>query len=165
MSNSIAIARIVASRDESQDEPHSEPRADPTYHVEEQVGHLLRRAHQRATHVFMERIGADGLTPTKFAALVKLADLGEVSQNHLGRLTAMDPATSQGVIRRLEAQGLIERRADSGDKRRSMLRLTPAGRALVAATTPNAKAVTAATLEPLDPVERRQFLALLRKLI
>ena len=49
------------------------------------------------------------LTPTQFAALVKVHDIGQVSQNQLGRLTAMDPATIQGVIQRLEARKLIER--------------------------------------------------------
>ena len=83
--------------------------AEPTegeagYVLEDQVGHLLRRAHQRHAAIFLENIGAGQLTPLQFAALVKLRDIGEVSQNHLGRLTAMDAATMQGVIRRLLAR-------------------------------------------------------------
>ena len=106
------------------------------YVLEDQVGHLLRRAHQRATAIFMGNLGERfDLTPTQYAALVKLRDEGEASQNRLGRLIAIDPATIQGVIRRLEERRLIERAADEGDKRRTKLRVTPAGEALVDAAT------------------------------
>ncbi len=54
----------------------------------------------------------------QFAALVRLRDLGGVSQNQLGRLIAMDAATMQGVIKRLAARGLIRRRPDPNDRRR-----------------------------------------------
>jgi len=46
-------------------------------------------------------MGALELTPTQFAALARLRELGDTTQNQLGRLTAMDPATIQGVIQRL----------------------------------------------------------------
>ena len=70
---------------------------DAAYVLEDQVGFLLRCAHQRATEVFNAVMGGFGVTPTQFAALAKLDDLGSVSQNQLGRLTAMDPATISGV--------------------------------------------------------------------
>ena len=91
-------------------------------------------------------------------------DLGEQSQNQLGRRTAMDPATIQGVIKRLEERRLIERSGDPGDKRRTTLRLSVAGTALAAAMIPRGASVSSATLAPLDDEQRRVFLALLRKL-
>ncbi len=135
------------------------------YVLEAQIGHLLRRAHQRATAIFLAELGdAHGLTPTQFAALVKLSDLGEQSQNELGRLTAMDPATVQGVVRRLMARRLIARSGDPGDRRRAKLRLTPRGRYLVERTVKLGFIVSARTLAPLSPRERAQFLKLLKKL-
>jgi DNA-binding MarR family transcriptional regulator len=135
------------------------------YVLEAQVGHLLRRAHQRATAIFMAELGdAFDLTPTQYAVLVKLHDGGEQSQNRLGRLTAMDPATAQGVIRRLEERRLVERAADAGDRRRTLLRLTGEGAALVRAAMARGAQVSAATLAPLTPAEQARFLALLRKL-
>ena len=135
------------------------------YVVEDQVGHLLRRAHQRATAIFLAELGERfEITPTQYAALVKLHDLGEQSQNQLGRLTAMDPATIQGVIRRLEERSLIERSGDPGDKRRTTLRLSASGAKLVAAMIPSGLRISAVTLEPLDAEERTVFLALLRRL-
>jgi MarR family transcriptional regulator, lower aerobic nicotinate degradation pathway regulator len=135
------------------------------YRLEEQVGHLMRRAHQRHTAIFQDGIEALQLTPTQFAALAKIRDLGEVSQNQLGRLTAMDPATIQGVIQRLDARKLIDRQPDPNDRRCTVLRLTSAGSALIAEAIDRARRITEATLAPLSAAERQTFLALLRKLI
>ena len=138
---------------------------DPTYVLEDQIGHLLRRAHQRATAVFLEVMDEFALTPTQYAALVKIGEVGEISQNHLGRLTAMDPATSQGVIRRLEARGLIELRPDPDDRRRTLLSLSTAGRRSLPAAIGRGRAITARTLAPLDADEQAILLGLLKKLI
>ena len=134
------------------------------YILERQAGHLLRRAHQRHSLIFQEYIGDSQLTPLQFAALVKLRDLGEVSQNHLGRLTAMDAATMQGVIKRLAARGLIERRPDPNDRRRLILSLNAEGRKLIEFLIKNGGAITDQTLEPLSPAEQKLFLDLLVKL-
>lgn len=134
------------------------------YRLEEQVGHLMRRAHQRHAAIFQEGMGDLQLTPTQFAALVKIRDVGQVSQNQLGRLTAMDPATIQGVIQRLEERKLIERKADPGDRRRTILRLSPGGAQIANEAVGRARKITEATLAPLDEAERRAFLALLLKL-
>lgn len=140
------------------------PSPDPDYRLEAQIGHLLRRAHQRHAALFEKGLGDLDLTPTQFAALVKIADRGEVSQNLLGRMTAMDPATIQGVIQRLMARGLIERRADPTDRRATLLRLTPTGAALARDAIVRARTVTQATLEPLPDSERETLLVLLKKL-
>jgi DNA-binding MarR family transcriptional regulator len=131
------------------------------YVLEHQAGHLLRRAHQRHTTIFQDGMGEVQLTPTQYAALVKIRDLGQISQNQLGRLTAMDPATIQGVVRRLEERQLIERASDPEDRRRSMLKLTPSGETLVERLRADAHAVSRAILEPLSGDERRTLLRLL----
>ncbi len=134
------------------------------YVLEDQVGNLLRRAHQRATAVFLATLAGGQITPTQWAALVKLAHHGALSQNHLGRLTAMDPATIQGVTRRLEERALIERTRDQTDRRRFALTLTAEGAALVERHRDEALKVSADTLAPLTAAEQAQFLALLKKL-
>jgi len=73
------------------------------------------------------------VTPTQFAALAKLDDLGSVSQNQLGRLTRMDPATISGVVGRLIARGYVRQSADIKDARLVMLMLTPVGQTAVTA--------------------------------
>ncbi len=142
-----------------------EPRSVDDYRLEDQVGHVLRRAHQRHAAIFQDGMNDLQLTPTQFAALAKISDVGEVSQNQLGRLTAMDPATIQGVIQRLEARNLIGRQPDPSDRRCTLLTLTIEGRALLTDAVACARRITEATLAPLSPAERQSFLVLLRKLI
>jgi hypothetical protein len=67
------------------------------YVLDEQVGFALRQAQQRHTTIFAAKM-IEGLTPTQWAALAKVREVGDCSQNHLGRLTAMDAATIKGVI-------------------------------------------------------------------
>ena len=140
------------------------PSDGDAYVLERQAGHLLRRAHQRHSAIFQENIGDDQLTPLQFAALVKLRDVGEVSQNQLGRLTAMDAATMQGVIKRLAARKLIDRRPDPDDRRRLILSLSPKGRTLINRLLANGGRITAHTLAPLSQAEQKIFLQLLTKL-
>ena len=132
--------------------------------VEDHVGFLLRRAHQRHVALFLEITGHHGLTPTQFAALFKAVELGRVTQNLLGRLTAMDPATVQGVVRRLSARGLLQRTKDPMDRRTAVLAPTEAGIALIDRSVACAQRSHDAALAPLSLAERAQLLALLRKL-
>ena len=134
------------------------------YNLEDQVGHLMRRANQRHAGIFFEGLNDQQLTAMQFAVLVKISDEEEVSQNRLGRLAAMDPATVQGVVRRLKERALIDARPDPDDRRRSLWRLSKAGKSLVIAAIPIAKQITERTLGPLSKSERNTFLALLRKL-
>lgn len=146
-------------------EPDADERAEERpYRLEEQVGHLLRRAHQRASAIFQAMIGDEQITPTQYAALVKLHDLGELSQNHLGRLTAMDPATTQGVMRRLLDRELIAARSDPDDKRRTLLSLSPKGRELIGRLMANGPLISDETLKPLNEQERKTLLALLARI-
>jgi len=134
------------------------------YVVEEQVGFLLRRASQRHTALFQAAMEAADLTPTQFTALIKVVEHGRLTQNLLGRLAAMDPATIQGVVGRLLARELIERTRDPMDRRTVVLGPTEAGLALAARAVTVAQRITEATLAPLDAAERRRFLSLLRKM-
>ena len=138
--------------------------AKTDYRLEEQAGHLMRRAHQRHTALFQEIMGTLELTPTQFAALAKIKDLGEVTQNLLGRLTAMDPATIQGVAQRLHARGFVERRLDPTDRRVMVLSLTTSGARAARDAIARGREITHATLAPLTPAEQQVFVNLLRKL-
>ena len=77
------------------------------YILDDQVGFVLRQAQQRHTTIFAAEM-IEGLTPTQWAALAKLREVGDCSQNHLGRLTAMDAATIKGVIDRLTGRGFTD---------------------------------------------------------
>ena len=85
---------------------------DPVYRLDEQVGYLLRRVNQRHLAVFAGVIPE--VTTTQLAAIAKLAELGPLSQNQLGRATAMDAATIKGVVGRLVQRRLVTTVAEPG---------------------------------------------------
>ena len=133
------------------------------YVLESQVGFILRQASQRHASLFASRMGAE-TTPTQWAALAKLHEIGPTSQNQLGRMTAMDVATIKGVVDRLMKRGLIRSKADKADARRRLLALSEEGRAFVEANVATAHAITRETLAPLGEREKALFVALLGKL-
>jgi DNA-binding MarR family transcriptional regulator len=133
--------------------------------LDEQVAHLLRRAHQRASALFLTVLGEAQLTPTQFFAMARLHEMGKLSQNRLGRLAAMDPATIQGVIRRLHERGFIERLADPTDRRRMVLSLSPLGQQTVVRLLADANRVGDEILAPLPAEEKSVFFRLLKKLV
>src|SRR5690242_19826396 len=135
------------------------------YRIEDQIGYLLRRAHQRASAIFQTNIGDPNITPTQYASMVKLHEYSELSQNHLGRLVGMDKATMQGVVRRLKDRGLVDSRPDPGDARRTLLSLTIDGQRIVAKLIMNGPAVSRETLKPLNSNEQRQLVELLQKIV
>jgi DNA-binding MarR family transcriptional regulator len=139
--------------------------ASRQYRIEEQVGYLLRRAHQRASAIFQVSIGDPNITPTQYSSLVKLNEYTELSQNLLGRLVGMDKATMQGVVRRLKERGLVDSRPDPGDARRTLLSLTTEGQRLVNKLLINGPAVSRETMKPLTAQEQRQLLELLAKIV
>jgi DNA-binding MarR family transcriptional regulator len=133
------------------------------YKLDDQVGFVMRQAQQRHAMLFASLM-IEGLTPTQWAAMAKLAEVGASSQNKLGRLTAMDAATIKGVIDRLVARGFVSARADADDARRLLVDLTPLGADIFARATPVAHEITASTLAPLAEEEQRMLVALLRRL-
>lgn len=138
--------------------------AGSAYVLDEQIGFLMRRAHQRASDIFNAVMGQFDITPTQFAALAKLHEVGETSQNRLGRMTSMDPATILGVINRLKKRGYIDQRVDPKDARMILLSLSETGLERIGAMERAALDVSAETLSPLTKAEVRQFLTLLGKL-
>ena len=134
-----------------------------TYLLERQIGFIMRRVMQRHIAIFSSLIPE--MTPTQFAALAKLCELGQTSQNELGRLTSMDVATIKGVVDRLRARGLVQAAPLIGDRRRLMLTPTEEGRTLYAELVANASEVTRQTLAPLGSQEQGRLIKLLERLV
>ncbi len=132
------------------------------YNLDEQIGYVLRRVTQRHLAIFSEAIPE--VTTTQFAVLARLAEIGPLSQNHLGRATAMDAATIKGVVDRLSRLGFVATAADPDDRRRLTVTLTPEGAQLFEARKATALDISRDTLAPLEPAERTVLLALLSRL-
>jgi DNA-binding MarR family transcriptional regulator len=131
--------------------------------LDDQIGFILRRVYQRHSAIFSELFGEE-ITATQWAAIAKLHEVGECSQNLLGRYTAMDIATIKGVIERLAARGYVQIKPDPTDRRRLLLSLSGGGKELYVHYVQVARHVTELTLQPLPPPERNKLLRLLERL-
>jgi len=141
------------------------PPLPPEYSLDQSVGHLLRRAHQRHAALFQDRGAVGGLTSTQFATLLKLTELGQATQNALGRSVALDPATIQGVVARLRDRGLVEASRDPLDRRTVVLSLTATGETVLAEAVEQGRRANEQLLAPLSARERNQLIFLLRRLL
>jgi DNA-binding MarR family transcriptional regulator len=131
------------------------------YDLNVHAAHLVRRTHQRATMLFQELVQDDTITPTQFAALGTLLERGPLSQNHLGRMTAMDPSTISVVVRKLMKRGFVQRFSSETDHRLLMIELTEEGRKYTIDRVPLSQKVSEDLLAPLSDGER----ALLKELL
>lgn len=138
--------------------------SDPAlpYLLDDQIGFVLRRVTQRHLAIFSDRIPE--VTTTQFAVLARLSQLGPLSQNLLGRETAMDAATIKGVVDRLVRLGHVATSPDPQDRRRLTVALTATGAALFARLKAVALMVSDETLGPLSAEERSLLHGLLLRL-
>jgi MarR family transcriptional regulator, lower aerobic nicotinate degradation pathway regulator len=133
------------------------------YVLDDQIGFILRQVYQRHAALFAERFG-DDMTPMQWAAIAKLAEVGDCSQNLLGRLTAMDVATIKGVVERLIRRALVDTKPDPTDRRRIVVSLTQSGREAYDRKADMAVRISAETLAPLTPEEQATLIRLLGRL-
>lgn len=134
------------------------------YDLDLHPAHLVRRVHQRATQLFQQVMEGDNLSPTQFAALATILKHGAISQNHLGRLTSMDPSTISVVVRKLIRDGLVRRKRSSLDQRLTILTLSDRGQEFTLDRLAPSTEVGRRLLAPLDAQEQAQLLSLLARL-
>jgi len=90
-----------------------------------------------------------GVPPAQLRALRELAQRPAASLAELAARTHTDPSSASVVVQRLVERGLVVRVDSERDRRRTELRATPAGRALVARAPADAVARVAGALSPL----------------
>ena len=130
--------------------------------LNDQPGHLIRRAHQIAVSVFYETLGRE-VTPVQYAVLRTLQDKPGIDQVTLAQQVALDTSSTADIAVRLEGKGWITRKMLARGQRE--LRLTPEGEELLARMVPGMQEMQNALLGMLTEQERRDFLQLLSKFV
>lgn len=110
-------------------EPDSPPRPpatedDPAVEAWGLVWKLMQASKQR----MMRLAGELDLAPMQLHALRLLEPGEELPMRALAQSLFCDPSNVTGIVDRLEARGLIERRGAEHDRRLKILTLTPEGR-------------------------------------
>lgn len=124
---------------------------------------IFEAAHAAETQV-ETRLSEIGLSLPKFLALKALADAGEsLPLGQLaGRLSCVKSNITQ-LVDRLEADGLVARKPDPGDRRSRLAALTPAGRRACQAGSRVQQDSERQLLGSLTAEEARHLVALLGK--
>ena len=104
----------------------------------------VQRAARAVGRRFDDALRPLGLTNGQFSLLISLNRAEAPSMGDVSSLLAMDRTTLTANLKPLERRGLVKVAVDAGDKRSRRLRLTPAGRALLAEAVPLWKRTQAA---------------------
>jgi DNA-binding MarR family transcriptional regulator len=83
-----------------------------------------------------------------------------ISAGEVAEILHVHPSTLTGVLKRLEARGIVSRRADPRDARRALLALTARGRELDRLRSGTVEAVVRRVLQRLPPGSARSARAL-----
>jgi DNA-binding MarR family transcriptional regulator len=100
--------------------------------IEDCIFYQLNKANQAGARFLSEKLAPFGVTAVQGVVLNFLSDADEVTSRQLGQRTKLDSATLTGILDRLEAIELVERRAHPVDRRAILVCLTKKGKKLAA---------------------------------
>lgn len=142
---------------------HETRHADPTA-LALKLWVVLSRAHDAVAEHDRADITARGLTPGEFAVLEVLHHKGPLLLGEIQRKILVSSGGVTYLVDRLEAKGMVERRACEGDRRARYAALTPRGTDFIAEIFPGHARCLAEALSGLDDGEKEMAVKLLRKL-
>lgn len=96
------------------------------------LSYLLYQTEQHRRALAADLLGRHGLSFAKWVAMISLRRFGDLSMTRLAKLAATDRTTLTRSIDSLIADGLVRREASPADRRIVVIRLTEAGRGLLA---------------------------------
>ena len=120
--------------------------------------HLLKRAAQYATHIYMGEVGKTGLTQRQFTVLFAVDSHDGKSQTELVKYTGIDRSTLADLVARLLSQGYLQRRRTKDDGRTNAIRITTIGKKMLKMAQPGADEVDRLLLSLVSPADRKTFL-------
>ena len=128
------------------------------------LGYQLRHANLKVVGGFAERIAPHNVTASQFGLLVLVGANPGATQTALARAFGTDRSVMVRLIDRLEAAGLVDRRAREGDRRSNAIVLTESGAALLRRLKREVRAFESTVTACLSPEETETLLSLLRRI-
>ncbi|WP_338106329.1 MarR family winged helix-turn-helix transcriptional regulator [Ramlibacter henchirensis] len=92
---------------------------------------LLAQAHQVIAGEFHDVVGARGFSPSEWRVLATLADGQPLSITRLAQIVVMKQPTLTKVLDRMEGCGHVRRLPYQGDRRITLVSITPQGARLL----------------------------------
>jgi DNA-binding MarR family transcriptional regulator len=126
--------------------------------------YLLKRTELAVRRCVEVALSQFELTPTQFLTLLRLRDTDGMSAAALAREIAVRPQSIVEIVAPLERKGLLKRTASPEHRRILQMRLTAAGRRLMADAMAAASKLEAELLEDLDAKQLATLQQCLNKL-
>jgi DNA-binding MarR family transcriptional regulator len=120
---------------------------------EHELATRLRLALARSARRLRQESGT-GLSPSLTAALATIERHGPLTPSELAARERVQRPTVTRLVFRLEEAALVTRAADPADRRSSLITVTPAGRALLAAARTRKDAFLSERIDALGPEDR-----------
>jgi DNA-binding MarR family transcriptional regulator len=111
-----------------------------------------------------ELLSEEDLTRPQFQALRCVAEKGTTQMKGISAKLSVTPANITGIIDRLESKGLLKRAAHLGDRRATIIELTPKGAALQKRVSSKYKEFMRNSLKVLTRDEQKMLRDILMKL-
>lgn len=124
----------------------------------------LVRAYQAFTDCSAPHLRTLGLTPAQFDVIATLGNTEGLTLGCLAQKTLITKSALTGVIDRLEAQGLVERRGLAHDRRCFLAALTPEGERVFTTTFAAHTEYIRSFLDRLSPSRQQEIAAVLTEL-
>lgn len=131
--------------------------------LRQEAFHLLRQLFQQHTAQWQHALPE--LTKPQYAVMRSIAENPGIEQVALTEVAVSTKATLAEMLSRMESRGLVKREHDPADKRRRFVFLTPEGETLLKSCQPVSYGVDEAFLGRLTEDERKQFTALIGKMM
>lgn len=127
--------------------------------------YLLARASSIASAEFHSRVKERGIQIPVWRILAVLKGTAGVTVGELAARCLANQPTITKTVDRMQAQGLVVRMTDAGDRRRVFVRLTPAGESLVDELIGDARRHQAMLEQAMGVAESRVLVDALQRLI
>jgi homoprotocatechuate degradation regulator HpaR len=125
----------------------------------------LMRAREAVMQRFRPHLNANGLTDQQWRIIRALNEVGSQDIVELGRACCLHTASLSRILPKLEADGLVSRRANKQDQRRVSVSLTAKGRRLFDMVAPLSEAIYENLTREIGPVRLEQVYVLLDEVI
>jgi DNA-binding MarR family transcriptional regulator len=129
------------------------------------VQNLYRAANAVRNHLEQSVLAPHQLTWTGWVVLWVVWIWDEIESRHVAVEAGISKGTLTGVVKTLEARGLVRRKAHPDDGRRLLLSLTPAGATLMTSLFPDFNRQESALTSSLSDDARLQLARLLRVVV
>ncbi|WP_335947640.1 MarR family transcriptional regulator [Salipiger bermudensis] len=129
------------------------------------AGYLANHQARLFAQALAERIKPMGLAPAQYQCLLELWREDGLTQRDLVQRLDVEQATMANTLKRMERDGLIERRAHEGDARARTIHLTERARDLQGPAQAEAQAVNARATAEMSDEERTAFLDLMTRAV